>query len=420
MRNIDAEALVKLALRECEHVEVFAESGRSIEVSAESGVFSDISEEEGFGFGVRVIRNGRAGFSFGNDLGKFSAVVSKACAVSKIGPKLSGLPEPGKYGKVSGAFDRRIADLDGRELLSRLDGMEKLKCRPTYAGASCSVNAFVIANSNGVHGEFSSTEIEGGAYASAGESTGFEGRSSRRDNLDIPAFGRIAAERALASRNPEKIEGMKKARILLHPYAVEGLLDNTFLPSIDGENVFRKNSKLTGKIGRRLFSPDLTIIDDGLLKGGNNSFPFDCEGTPCRKTPIVSRGILKSFLYNWETGLRAGKKSTGNGFRGAVSPPHISPTNLVISPGRTRKSEIDCDFSVLWLSGTHTTNQFSGDFSVEMKNALRTSTGKPVKKGLISGNIFDVLGSASPAKDGVEKLGGLVTPPVVIEADVVA
>ncbi len=433
----DAEALAKRAAKSSGgEAEVFCELGRGISASAESGAFSDISEEEKSGFGVRIVLRGRAGFSFGNDVSKFDAVVAQAVALSKFGtilPRLPGGAE--KYARVPGAFDKKIDALEGRDLLGRLKGMvdemrtlRDVGVRPTWAGIEATTSREAVANSLGAYMEFSYTEIGGGAYASCGEgSTGFEGKESRKNDLDFESFGRIAADRAVEGRNPQKIEGVKAARILLEPQAVSGLLSNTLLPAIDGENVLHANSRLAGKIGRKVFAANLDITDDGLLKGGLGSFPGDSEGVPCAKTQVVSKGILKSFLYDWETAMQAKAKPTGNGFRGFSGRPSISPTNIVIGRGSAKRDDMLSEgglFLVHWLSGTHTTNPFSGEFSVEMKNSFLVGKdgGKtPVKYGLIVGNIFDVLADeVVVARDCVEKAKSFVTGPVMLRADVVA
>ncbi|MFH0961198.1 MAG: TldD/PmbA family protein [archaeon] len=429
----DFDSLLKQASRVSEQAEIIAAQGKSIEISAESGAFSDVSEEEYSGFGIRVIRKGRVGFSFGSRIGeRFGQVLSRAVENAGIGGKLSGLPEkPGKYPKVSGLYDGNVALLSGKDLIERVreivGSAKRTGAKPTYSGAEASSGEIVVANSNGVFARSKVSSVSGGCYANAEGSTGFEGKASRKDNLDYPAFGRLSGERAVEGRHQRKFGTGKNVRIILHPYAVEGLLGGALLPSIDGENVFRGNSSLdAGKIGNEIFSENFSLEDNGLLPGENGSAPFDSEGVPCRRTAVFERGVLKNFLYNWETSRRAGTGSTGNGFRGFASTPKIGTTNAVVLPGKAREKELakDADLSVLWLSGTHTINPFSGEFSVEAKNSFAMRRGErafPTKPGIISGNIFQVLKTVRVARDGIERAGGgFITPPVLIEGDFVS
>ena len=76
----------------------------------------------------------------------------------------------------------------------------------------------------------------------------------------------------------------------------------------------------------------VTVVDDGTLADGLDSAPFDGEGTPCRRTPLIGGGVLQGFLYDTYTGRKAGRGSTGNGLRGSYSGlPGVHPTNLVVS-----------------------------------------------------------------------------------------
>lgn len=429
--ELDIESLLKKAGRVSgNQAEIIVARGRSSEVSAESGAFSDSSEEEYFGFGVRIVRRGRVGFSFGNQAERFDSILSKAVENSKIGGRLASLPDsPGRYPKVPGLYDRKVAEISGRELIERVkeivSSVREAGAKPTYAGAEASSGEVTVANSNGIFSRMRESSVSGGCYANSGGSTGFEGKSSRKDNLDYGEFGRVAGGRAVEGRKQKKLGTKKGIKILLHPYAVEGLLGGALLPSVDGENVFRGNSSLAGKIGTGIFSENLSIEDNGILPGENGSSEFDSEGVPCRRTEILSKGVLKNFLYNWETGLRAGLPSTGNGFRSFAATPKIRPTNIVVSPGseRTRALAKEAELSVLWFSGTHTINPFSGEFSVEAKNSFSLRNGErafATKPGIVSGNIFQVLKTVEVAKDGVERAGSFITPHILIEGDFIS
>jgi hypothetical protein len=68
--------------------------------------------------------------------------------------------------------------------------------------------------------------------------------------------------------------------------------------------------------------------------------PFDGEGVPTRRTPIVENGVLKAFLYDAFTARKAKTKTTGNASRGYQSLPHIGFNNLLMEPGTKTPEEI--------------------------------------------------------------------------------
>jgi len=93
------------------------------------------------------------------------------------------------------------------------------------------------------------------------------------------------------------------------------LLDDLF-GAVSGAAIYRNASFLTGKLGERVASEALTIIDDGGLPGLFGSTPFDDEGVISRRTPVIERGVLVNYLNNSYTARRLGLKTTGNASRG--------------------------------------------------------------------------------------------------------
>ncbi len=426
MEEIDCEKILRESRRlGADSAEVFVSFGRDVSISSESGKLSEVREGELFGFGIRVIRKGKVGFSFGNSPEKAPLVVRKAVLNSRIGGELSSLPPKRKTPAVKGLYDRKIRELSGKEIIDRvkeiISASWRAGARPTYAGVSAGTERTIVANTNGVFLEEERATVSAGSYSSSGSSTGFESKALRKDSINYSEIGRVSGERAVLGKNQESFGTRKGIPMLLHPYAVEGLLSGALIPSIDGENVFRKNSAFSGRLGEKMFSDDFTLEDNGLIEGELGSSSFDAEGAPSQRTVVFERGVLKAFLTNWETCLKMKTGSTGNASRGFSSLPKISPTNLALSPGRIGKEELEreAEVKILWFSGTHTINPFSGDFSVEAKNVF-SGNGRALKSGIVAGNIFEILKEIRVAKDGIERSGDMIAPPVLIRADYVS
>ena len=76
-----------------------------------------------------------------------------------------------------------------------------------------------------------------------------------------------------------------------------------------GQSIF------SGKIGRRICSPGISIADDGTLPGNRGALNFDDEGVPGQKTYMVEDGILSSYLHDRISASFFGVSPTGNGRR---------------------------------------------------------------------------------------------------------
>lgn len=133
-----------------------------------------------------------------------------------------------------------------------------------------------------------------------------------------------------------------------------------------------------------------------------NSSRVDGEGTPSQKTVIVDDGVLRNFIYDLKTAKKGNTKSTGNGMRSSYAEmPEIGSSNLIFDFKEYQPlSDINSGVYVTDILGAHTANPISGDFSVEAMNAFKIEKGElkhPVKKAMLSGNLFDILKEANAA-----------------------
>ena len=96
----------------------------------------------------------------------------------------------------------------------------------------------------------------------------------------------------------------------------------------------------TGKLGEKIASEALTIIDDATMPGLFGSSPFDDEGVTSRRTVVIERGVLKSYLLNTYTALKLGLKTTGNASRGLGWERRRRPGQLLYRSGDALRSAI--------------------------------------------------------------------------------
>lgn len=81
----------------------------------------------------------------------------------------------------------------------------------------------------------------------------------------------------------------------------------------EADEVVKGRSFLSNLVGKEIASEQVSMFDDGTLKGPSGSIPFDSEGTPTSRTPIIEDGIFKGYLHTIETAYLMGVKPTGNG-----------------------------------------------------------------------------------------------------------
>ncbi|MFA4886283.1 MAG: TldD/PmbA family protein, partial [Desulfotomaculaceae bacterium] len=216
------------------------------------------------------------------------------------------------------------------------------------------------------------------------------------DLLRPEDVGSEAARRAVRMLGAAPV-ATRKTVVLLDPYVATGFL-GLIGPALTGEAVQKGRSLFAGKVGARVASDKITIIDDGLLSGGIASAPFDGEGVPTSRTILVEKGDLRGYLHNTYTAAKDGVPSTGNGVRSSFkSTPEVGVTNFYIEAGQIPVDELIKDISsglyVTEVMGMHTANPISGDFSVGVSGLLieNGELTRPVRGMAMGGNIIELL-----------------------------
>ena len=162
------------------------------------------------------------------------------------------------------------------------------------------------------------------------------------------------------------------------------------------DEVQKGKSLFKDKIGTKVFSKDVTIMDDGTLIDGLASRPFDGEGVPKGKTLVFDGGVLLTYLYDVNSARKDKKLTTGNAVRASYrSSPQIGVSNFYIKPsGKETENifeKVNRGFFVTDIIGLHSgTNPISGQISVGAKGFLikNGSLEAPVKEVTIATDIL--------------------------------
>ncbi|HEX2031801.1 MAG TPA: metallopeptidase TldD-related protein, partial [Actinomycetota bacterium] len=186
--------------------------------------------------------------------------------------------------------------------------------------------------------------------------------------------------------------------VVLDPWAAAAFL-GVLARALSAEEVQKGRSLLAGLVGQEVASPAVPLVDDGRLPEGPASAPFDDEGVPSGRTPVIERGVLRGFLHNTTTARREGAASTGNASRASYrGVPGVSPTNLLLEPGPEDPAALlrraGRAVYVQDVTGVHSgANPVSGEFSVGA-TGLRVDAGAlagPLREMTIASTLPEVL-----------------------------
>ena len=134
--------------------------------------------------------------------------------------------------------------------------------------------------------------------------------------------------------------------VVADPDIIGLILHEAFGHASEGDLVASKESVLCGKLGEKVASEYVTIVDNGVVKGGYPVW-YDDQGVKKMKTVIVKEGILDGYLLSRETASDLGLEPTGNArAQDFENVPIVRQTNYYMEPGDHSFEELveDVDF----------------------------------------------------------------------------
>lgn len=157
-------------------------------------------------------------------------------------------------------------------------------------------------------------------------------------------------------------------------------------------------SVYSDKLGMKVASELITVLDDSTLPGRRGSFVFDDEGTLSQRTVLVEKGILVNFMYDKLCAIKEAKESTGNGRRESYRhKPIPRMTNTIIAPGDLDPDDIISSVTnglLVSRMGGGQVNTVNGQFVFEVSEGYMIEGGKigrPVRGAILTGRGPEIL-----------------------------
>jgi len=262
-----------------------------------------------------------------------------------------------------------------------------------------------------------------GTLASDGKDSNisYEYRGVRRlKDLDIDDVVEDVVFKTVEVLNPSQIEACTMPAVFFRESSA--MLLETFSSIFLGSSLVKGKTFLKDKVGEKVFSENITIIDDGTLERGYASSSYDAEGFAKRKNTVVEKGIFRGFLHSLYTAKKSGNAPTGNSVRGSYSDePDAGITNIYIKNGSRSVEELINMYErvilVTDLMGLHTSDPVSGDFSLGISGILY-ERGKKVHalRGVtVAGNIRDLWNKVVGVGNDIKFYGNVGSPSLLVE-----
>lgn len=358
---------------------------------------------------VRVLKGGAWGFAFTTQMERMGEVAESALRLAdsiKSDVELADVPTVVDNVKSRAKLKPSDVSLDEKkEVMQDADNAAKLE-----KVVSTSVNyvdaegrtAFVSSeglaltlNESRVAMFLNAVASENGmiqfGHKSIGGAKGFEAIK----NEDLESFGRTAASKAVRLLNANTPPSGS------FPVVFDSELTGVFIHealghAAEADLILQNDSILKGKMGTRIGSEHVTIMDDASMDAFGY-YPYDAEGVKTRKNVLVKDGILTSLMSSRESASKLGIEPSGNARSAVGDQPVVRMSNTYLKPGDKSFEELlEGMKDGIYLKGSRGGQvdtgkgifQFNAAESFTIKNG---EIGEPLRDVSLSGNIMETL-----------------------------
>ncbi len=328
---------------------------RSASIDIQDGRAEKVHASTGQGLGVRVLRDGAWGFSSSCDVSENSA---RACLSEALEMARAAAPHVGERSSVAQVEPARDRVTAGAEIDPACVPLaEKVKTVSALESAARGFDGriantrlsyfdsggeLLIANTFGTFLEIETVRtkvflravaVEDGVrqfgFESAGRLEGWElVKNLTPEQISVPA-----------ARRAVELLGARPAPSGNFPIIFDSSVTGLFVHEAFGHNceadlVWAGESIIAGKMGEKVGSGLVTIVDDATIPGAWGSYAYDSEGVAAQRRVLVEKGVVKNFMHTLETAAHFGVAPNGSGRAESTScRPIVRMSNTFIEPG---------------------------------------------------------------------------------------
>ena len=356
--ELAADVLARAKAGGATEADIVVADGETFSVQVRVGAVDRLTRAREKRLGLRVFVGKRSATTSTSDFSKQSLerLVSETCTLAKavVEDQVSGLPDASQM-----ATDRPDLDLYDGTVLDTETQIDWAKRGEAAAFAAdprvtnsegaefdSSSGRVVLANSHGFVGSYKSSSF---SLSVSPIATDTQTGSMQRDAWyevqrkfarlsSAESIGQEATRRAVRRLGSRRV-ATKRVPVVFDQETAGSLLAN-LCSAVSGYGLYKRASFLFDQLGQAVASDQITIYDDGRMVGGLESRPFDGEGLATRKSTIVERGVLTSYLLDTYSGRKLGLPSTGSASRSVGESPSVGPTNFYLVPGTKSPKQI--------------------------------------------------------------------------------
>ena len=350
------------------------------------------------GAGIRVTSGDRTTYACGDVAGldDLLALAGRAAAWVPAEGSARAAAEPGTPEAPSSPstvrVDPRGVPIERKAaLLRRVDAVARAadpRIHQVTATYSESVEDVRVANSEGLHRTEVRTQLgisllcvakDGEVLESGFEALrGTDGFEIFSDDA-VDELARTAAKRAAQNVGAEAAPA-GTFTVVLSSSAGGTLIHESVGHGLEADLNLKALSVYSGRLGQKVASELITVVDDGTVPGRRGSQAMDDEGTPTQRTVLIERGMLRTYMSDRKHAAKLGIERSGNARRESFRHlPICRMRNTMIVPGTSDPDEIVRsvkDGILVAKMGGGQVDVVSGNFAFEISECYRIRDGK--------------------------------------------
>jgi len=346
--------------KQIDYADLYFEYRISESLSLEEGMIKRASKNISQGVGVRALAGEKTGYAFSDEISVENLELAGSRAKGIAERAGAGNPPPVRVGgtPLHDLYPVRIPPIEipverKIDLLQRIDSIarkEDPRIVQVMGSFASEYKIVLVATSAGIMiGDIQPlSRLNITCIAQEGDNRqmgtcGGGGRAEFEFFLEEGRFGRYAKEAArLAVVNLSAADAPAGTMdVVLGPGWPGVLLHEAIGHGLEGDFNRKKTSAFTDRIGQRVASELVTVVDDGTIPSRRGSLNMDDEGTPTGRTVLIERGILRGYMQDRLNARLMGMKPTGNGRRESYAyQPMPRMTNTFMLPGNSTPEEI--------------------------------------------------------------------------------
>ncbi len=414
-----------LGARRIDYADLYFQYTRSEGWSLEEGIVKSGSFNIEQGVGVRAVAGEKTAFAYSDEI-SFDALQDAAGQVRRL---KSNSSNKGQVVPLYREIDP-VASLDSAHKVALLEKLEK-KCRAldpritqVMASLGGEYDVVLIARADGKLAAdvrpLVRLSVQVIAESNGRREVGSSGGGGRTDyamftDEILDRYAKQAVSQALVNLEARAAPAGTMT-VVLGPGWPGVLLHEAVGHGLEGDFNRKGSSAFAGRLGQRVASRGVTVIDDGTLPGRRGSLTIDDEGNPTQRTVLIEDGVLRTYLQDSLNARLLKMPLTGNARRESFA--HVTMprmTNTYMLAGTHDPQEIIRSVKKgLYASnfgGGHV-DITNGKFVFSAAEAYLIEDGKvttPVKGATLIGNGPDALTRVSMIGNDLELDWGIGT-----------